>query len=120
MHRAWPKPGWMLQAPQEPKLPGRTLQEQPGWTLREQRDPEWEQRDPEWEPWVLPVRVREQPDEMLRDGLLRGQQPGRRTLQRRRRGRRREVSSRRGPRWLTRRSERIRPIPAVWLLHLWK
>ncbi|MBP1136934.1 hypothetical protein JOE31_003166 [Arthrobacter sp. PvP023] len=30
------------------------------------------------------------------------------------------VSSQRGPQWWKRQSERIRPVPAVWLLHLWK
>lgn len=37
-----------------------------------------------------------------------------------RRGRRCGVSAQRGPQWWKRRSERIRPVPAVWLLHLWK
>ena len=36
------------------------------------------------------------------------------------RGMRCGVSAQRGPQWLKRRSERIRPVPAVWLLHLWK
>ena len=35
-------------------------------------------------------------------------------------GMRREVSSRRVPQWLMRRNGRIRPVPAVWLLHLSK
>ena len=38
----------------------------------------------------------------------------------RRRGRRYAASARRGPQWWKRRSERIRPVPAVLLLHLWK
>jgi hypothetical protein len=37
-----------------------------------------------------------------------------------RRGMRCGVSSQRGPQWLKRRSERIRPVPAVLSLHLWK
>ena len=78
---------------------------------------------PEPEPWVLRGPEPERPDGMLREqpepwGRLqvRGQLP----WQRLHRGRRREASSRRGPQWWKRRSERIRPIPAVWLLHLWK
>ena len=38
----------------------------------------------------------------------------------RRRGRRYAASARRGPQWWKRRSERIRPVPAVLSLHLWK
>jgi hypothetical protein len=43
-----------------------------------------------------------------------------RLRKRRRRGKRCGVSSQRVPQWWKRRSERIRPVPAVWLLHLWK
>ncbi len=43
-----------------------------------------------------------------------------RLRKRQRRGKRCGVSSQRVPQWWKRRSERIRPVPAVWLLHLWK
>ena len=57
---------------------------------------------PGWRvPWGLPR------------GLRTSKLPGRR-------GMRCGVSSQRGPQWLKRQSERIRPVPAVWLLHLWK
>ena len=72
------------------------------------------------EPWELPGPARGP------DGKPRGWrapwalQRELRTSKRRRRGRRCGVSSQRGPQWWKRRSERIRPVPAVWLLHLWK
>lgn len=50
--------------------------------------------------WLVPVRL-----ELLPVPLL---------------GKRREVSSRRAPQSLMRRNGRIRPAPAVWLLHLLK
>ncbi|GLU57895.1 hypothetical protein Pure05_09750 [Paenarthrobacter ureafaciens] len=102
---------------------------QPEWMQPEPRaPPEQAWRQPELpepeqpEPSVLQVPESAQPDGMLpvlRD-VLQVQLRGRRTLQRRHPGKRREASSRRGPQWWKRRSERIRPIPAVWLLHLWK
>jgi len=100
------------QVPREPELPVQAL---PMTGL-----PTMELKAPGPEPSVLPGPVPEQPGGMLPDGLPRERLRGRRTLQRRHPGRRREASSRRGPQWWKRRSERIRPIPAVLSLHLWK
>jgi hypothetical protein len=106
----------MLQEPRE-RL-------EPGW-----KEPAWKRPEPlvlpepeQPEPWVLQVPESALPDGMLQvlKDVLQVQLKGRRTSQRRHPGKRREVSSRRGPQWWKRRSERIRPIPAVWLLHLWK
>lgn len=72
------------------------------------------------EPWELPDPARG-PDEKLRGWRAPwALQREPRTSKRRRRGRRCGVSSQRGPQWWKRQSERIRPVPAVWLLHLWK
>lgn len=98
----------MLTVP--PALPGKWLPELPERGLQV----------PGPEPSELQVPVPERPDGMLRGGLPPELLRERRPWQRRHPGRRREASSRRGPQLLKRRSERIRPIPAVWLLHLWK
>jgi hypothetical protein len=96
----------LLPEPQPTERPGRGLQ------------PELQLGVPA--PWELPGPAR------APDGKPRGWrapwalQRELRTSKRRRRGRRCGVSSQRGPQWLKRQSERIRPVPAVWLLHLWK
>ena len=117
--RAWPKPEWTQQELQV--LPGQVLtvlQELP--VQQPQGLPERGLQVPGPEPSELQDPVPERPDGMLLGGLPPELLRERRPWQRRHPGMRREASSRRGPQLLTRRSERIRPIPAVWLLHLWK
>ena len=109
-----------LREPEVPRLPARepkpgfpgvlfpvpSVRGQPGW--QPSATQEWESWG--WTMGLLPVPVPPWLALVQRLAWLLLVHPGMR----------REVSSRRVPQWLMRRSGRIRPAPAVWLLHLLK